>query len=72
MFLCFLEGRDSEGVWEGHAHTAMFETDNQQGPAVEHRKLLSVLWQPGQEGSEEEWIHACVWLSPLTVHLKLL
>ena len=25
-------GRDSEGVWEGHVHTAVFKTDNQQGP----------------------------------------
>ena len=22
------------GVWDGHVHTAVFKTDNQQGPAV--------------------------------------
>ena len=27
-------GRDSRGVWDGHAHTAMFNMDNQQGPTV--------------------------------------
>ena len=29
-------GRDSQGVWDGHGHTAVFinKTDNQQGPTV--------------------------------------
>ena len=27
-------GRDSEGVWDEHAHTAIFKMDNQQGPTV--------------------------------------
>ena len=33
--------------------------------------LLSVLWQPGQERFEEEWIHTYVGLSPFTAHPKL-
>ena len=31
------------GVWDWHVHTAIFKTDNQQGPAVEHRELCSIL-----------------------------
>ena len=27
-------GRDSEGVWGGHEHAAIFKMDNQQGPTV--------------------------------------
>ena len=35
--------------------------------------LLNVMWQSGWEGSlEGEWIHVYVWLSPYTIHLKLL
>ena len=26
--------RDSQAVWEGHIHTAVFKMDNQQGPTV--------------------------------------
>ena len=32
-----------QGVWDGHAHTAIFKMDNQQGPTVQHRKLCSIL-----------------------------
>ena len=38
-----MEGRESLGVWYGHGHTAVFKMDHQQGPAVEHRELCSVL-----------------------------
>ena len=27
-------GRDSEGVWDGHVHSAIFKMDNCQGPTV--------------------------------------
>ena len=27
-------GRDNQGVWDGHVHTAAFKMDNQQGPPV--------------------------------------
>ena len=36
-------GRDNKGVWDGHIHTAIFKMDNQQGPAVEHRELCSMI-----------------------------
>ena len=35
-------GRDSRGVWDGHGHTAVFNMENQQGPAVQHRGLCSM------------------------------
>ena len=35
-------GRDSQGVWDGHGHTAVFNMENQQGPAGQHRGLCSV------------------------------
>ena len=38
-----LPWRDSEGVWDGHVHTAVFKMSNQQGPAVQHRELCSEL-----------------------------
>ena len=27
-------GMDSEGLWGGHVHTAIFKKDNQQGPTA--------------------------------------
>ena len=41
------------GVWDGHVHAAVFKTDDQQGPAGQHREL-SVMWQPGREAGLEE------------------
>ena len=35
-------GRDSQGVWDGHGHTAGFNMENQQGPAVQPREPCSV------------------------------
>ena len=34
-------GRDSQGVWDGHGHTAVFSMENQQGPAGQLRELCS-------------------------------
>ena len=45
--------RDSEGVWDGHIHTAIFKMGNQQGPAVWHRGLRSVSW--GSLGGRAVW-----------------
>ena len=36
-------GRDSQGVWDGYGHTAVFNMENQQGPAVQPRELCSML-----------------------------
>ena len=35
--------RDSQGVWDGHVHTAIFKMDNQQA-------LLYSTWHPGMGG----------------------
>ena len=35
--------RDSEGVWDGHVHTAIFEMNNKQGPPIWHMELCSML-----------------------------
>ena len=46
--------------------------NNQQGPAVQHRELHSVMWQPGWDAeSGEEWMPVDAWLSTFAVHLKL-
>ena len=29
-----MEGKGSEGVWDGHVHTAIFKMGNQQVPTV--------------------------------------
>ena len=34
MNLHLQEGRDSQGVWNGHVHTAIFKMYKQQGPIV--------------------------------------
>ena len=36
-------GRDGQGVWDGHGHTAVFNMENQQEAAGQHRGLCSVL-----------------------------
>ena len=36
-------GKDSQGVWEGHVHTAIFKMDNQQGPTEQQMELCSML-----------------------------
>ena len=54
-------GRDSYGVWDGHVHSAIFKTGNQQGPTVQPRGLCSVMWQPGWEGALGENEHTCTY-----------
>ena len=67
-----MKGRNSLGVWDGHVHTAVFKTDNQQRPPAEHRELFSVsCGSLGGRGIGEEWIHVYVWLNSFAVHLKL-
>ena len=36
-------GRDSQGVWDQHVHTALFRMDGQQGPTLQHRELCPML-----------------------------
>ena len=46
-------GSLSQGLWDGHVHTAIFKMGNPQGPIVQHTEL-SVMRQPVWEvGSEE-------------------
>ena len=35
--------KDGQGVWDGHGLTAVFNMENQQGPAGQHRELCSIL-----------------------------
>ena len=35
-------GRDTWRVWDGHGHTAVFNMENPQGPAVQHRQFCSI------------------------------
>ena len=37
-------GRDSQGVWDGHGHAAVFNMENHQGPTVQHMDLSSVIF----------------------------
>ena len=55
-------GMDSQKVWDGHVHTAIFKMDNQQGP-------MYSIWNSAQcyvpswmeAGFGEEWIYVlCV------------
>ena len=36
-------GRDSQGVGDGHGHTAAFNMESHQGPARQHREVCSIL-----------------------------
>ena len=36
-------GRESQGVGDGRGHSAVFNMENQQGPAGQHRELCSIL-----------------------------
>ena len=45
-------GKDSQGVWDGLAHTAIFNTDSQQGPPVEHMELCSTFLAPWMGGEK--------------------
>ena len=36
-------GGDSQRVWDGHGHSAVFNMENQRGLAGQHRELCSIL-----------------------------
>ena len=36
--------RDSQRVWDGYVHTAIFKMDNQQGLAVQYQEFCSMLY----------------------------
>ena len=67
-----LEGRDSQGVWDGHVHIAIFKMDNQQDllySAWNSAQSYVAVWMGWELG--EEWILVYVWLSPFNVPLNL-
>ena len=72
------EGRDSWGVWDGHGHSAVFNMENQQGPAGQHRGLCSV--SRGSLDGRGVWgrMHMCICMaeflhcSPETITILLL
>ena len=43
----------SQGVWDGHVHTAVFKMDNQQGPTGHHMEFCSMLH--GSLGERGVW-----------------
>ena len=62
-------GRESQGVWDGHVHIAIFKMDNQQGIIVQHMELCcsAAAWMG--EGFGGGQTHVSVWLSPFAVRL---
>ena len=50
-----MERRGTQGVWEGHAHTAVFKMDNKLRPTVQLMELCSVLCD-NLDRSEFEYI----------------
>ena len=38
-------GRESQGVWDGHVHTAILKWVTNKNPCVAQGTLLSVMWQ---------------------------
>ena len=54
-----MRGRDSQEVWDGHAHS-LFKMGNQQGPTVEHMELCSLVC--GGLGGRGAWgrVDTCI------------
>ena len=51
-----MEEGDIQGAWDGHVHIAVFKTDNQQGPAVEHKESAQCYvsaWRGGSLGDNQ-------------------
>ena len=64
-------GRNSSGLGEGQAHSAVFNMGNQQGACTAQGTLLDVAWQPGRERGlgENGYMRVSGWA--FAVHLKL-
>ena len=64
--------RDSQGVCDGHVHTAIFKMDNQKDllhSTGNSAQCYVTTWMEQEFGGE--WIRVYVWLSPFAIHLKL-
>ena len=63
-------GRESQRVWDGHGHTAIFKTNkNLLYSTRNSAHCYGAAWMGGEFGGE--WIRVYMWLSLLTVHQKL-
>ena len=50
-----MDRKDSQGVWDGHVHTAIFKMDNQQGPMYStgnSAQYYVAAWMGGEFGGE--------------------
>ena len=56
-------GRDSQGVWDGRGHTAVFNMDNQQGPAAQHGDHMAA-WMGG---TFSKYIYVYNWVPLLSI-----
>ena len=65
-------GRESQGVWDGHGHTAVLSWRTSKDPLSSPGNSAECQVAAGMGGEfTGEWIHECVWLSPFADHLKL-
>ena len=67
-----MRGGDSQGAWDQHEHTALFEMENQQGPTVSSgnsAQCYIAAWMGGEIGGE--WLQVYVRPSLFAVYLKL-
>ena len=64
-------GRDGQGLWDWHMYTDVYGMMGQRGPAVQHRKLPSILWLSMWEKNRREWICVYVWMGHFVVQQKL-
>ena len=62
-----MRGGDSQGAWDQHEHTALFEIENQQGPTVSSgnsAQCYMAAWMGAEIG--REWLQVYVRLSLLS------
>ena len=57
------KGRDSQGIWDGCVHIAIFKIDNQQGPTLQHRELCSNLCGSLDLGRVCGRMGTCTWMA---------
>ena len=64
-------GRDSQGVWDGHGHTAGFPMEDQQGPAGQLREACSMSCSSLDGRGVSGRMDTCTCIADsLPVHLK--
>ena len=58
-------GRESQGVWDGHAHIAIFKMDNQQGSTVQHMEFCSMLCGSLDGRGDCERTDTCIYMAEI-------